>query len=486
MRVRQASATILWLLLGAMTWGQAAFEPELRLRAVTLLRKGMASDEFWPSMHAAEALTAAGFGACVIYDLKPRLAVETDDQKRCGLSREIMRAGDLSPLPGMVKILTDPDTSAPVHVCESLFKVHQVGDLAAMRAHLASETTSEELMAAAALARSGQTAELKRVRERLLAPNDETTRRIAAWILGQIGTRDDWPAIQQLAESAEDPLASSFAWNALAKLGHEQARERVFANLASEDKTIRTYSAQTLGVCGGGAELAALASALGDTNPDTAIRAAEAIVRITGRMLDQDTDGDSIPDCVEALLGTPSDDAEVLTRYYEAAPKGPGAADPEALPGEIVGAWFGHVGGDRYVWVYEFGTALSEQNTVFHAYARLDEDDKTGRQGAEFAQGVDVMYSFKDARSDPRVFAESLRRNPGAPIRALVAGSRAYVCDDVTVTQKDGNAEIRVHLLSERYPNARTEKKVGKGTPLTTVSAPLRPGRALPALSRKR
>lgn len=482
MRLRQALATFLCLLLGLTAWGQADFDPELRLRAVSLLRKGMASDEFWPSMHAAEALTAAGFGACVIYDLLPRLAAETDDQKRCGLSREIMRAGDLTPLPGMVKILKDPDTSAPVHVCESLFKVHQVGDLAAMRAHLESEATSEELMAAAALVRAGQATELARIRRYLLPPNEETPRRIAAWILGQVGTREDWPAIRQLAESAEDPLASAFAWNALAKLENEKARERVLANLASDDKTIRTYSAQTLGICGLPTQLPALAKALDDANPDTAIRAAEAIVRITGRLLEQDSDGDSIPDCIEALLGTPSADAEVLTRFYEAKPKGPGTADPEALPGEIVGAWFGHVGGDRYLWIYEFGSAFSEQRTVFHSYVRLDEDDTTGRQGGGFSQGVDVMYSFVDARNDPRIFTHSLRTNTDWPVRGVVAGSRIYVCDDVTVAQADGKASIRVHLLSERYPNARTRKKVGRSTPLTTVTTTLRANRALPEL----
>ena len=209
------------ILLGAVSicaaQAQQGFDSDMRLRAVSVLRAGMASEEFWPSMHAAEALTAAGFGACVIHDLMPRLQAETDAQRRCGLSREIMRAGDLRPLPGMVEILKDPATTAPVHVCESLFKVHQVGDLAAMQRHLQSGNTSEELMAAAALARAGQTAELARIRKRLHPPNDETARRIAAWILGQIGGREDWAPIQVLAESAEDGLARSFAWNALAK-----------------------------------------------------------------------------------------------------------------------------------------------------------------------------------------------------------------------------------------------------------------------------
>ena len=474
------------ILLGAVSvcaaYAEEGFDPDMRLRAVSVLRAGMASEEFWPSMHAAEALTAAGFGMCVIHDLMPRLQAETDAQRRCGLSREIIRAGDLRPLPGMVEILKDPATTAPVHVCESLFKVHQVGDLAAMRRHLQSDNRSEELMAAAALARAGQTAELARIRKRLQPPNDETTRRIAAWILGQIGGREDWPAIQVVAESAEDGLARSFAWNALAKLGHEEARDRVAASLTADDKTIRTYAAQTMGTCGLPAHLPALANMLADENLDSRIRAAEAIVRITGRMLGIDTDGDSIPDCIEAELGTPQDDAEALTRFHDAKPVGPGSADPEALPPELIGAWFGHVGGDRCVWVYEFGSSVSEQRTVFHSYVHLDADLTNGRQDSQFSRGVDAMYSFVDAHNDPRIFTKSLRTHPEWPVRGIVAGNRIYVCDDVFVTRRDDHAEIRVSTLSERYPNARTTKKVGKGTPMRTVKARLRSQRKPPAL----
>lgn len=479
-RLEQALFAVTCSLLTCTARGQVEFDPELRLHAVALLRQGMASEDFWPSMHAAEALTAAGFGSCVIYDLKPRLAAEEDDQKRCGLSREIIRAGDLSPLATMTAILKDPNTTAPVHVCESLFKVHQVGNEAAMRAHLGSENTSEVLMAAAALTRAGDTDEMARIRKHLLPPNDETTRRIAAWILGQIGDKRDWLTIRRLAESAEDPLARAFAWNAVAKLGNDEARELVVANLASEDKTIRTYSAQTLGVCGLPEHLPLLAKALEDENPDTRIRAAEAVVRITDRMLAEDSDLDSIPDCVEALLGTPPDNAEILTQFHSADAKGPGDADPEALPAELTGAWFGHAGGDRFVWICEFNGAISEQRTIFHIYARLDDDDSTGRQDATFAKGVDVMYSFGDGRPNQRIFTKSLRTNPDAPVRAFTVGNRVYVCDDVKLQCEDGKARVGVHLLTERYPNARTTKKIGRATDLATVTTPLRPGRVMP------
>ncbi|MCK5803126.1 MAG: HEAT repeat domain-containing protein [Lentisphaeria bacterium] len=260
--------------------------PALRTRAIAVLQAGFSSEEFWPSMHAAEALTAAGLSDVVIRGLKPRLAVETDDQRRCGLSREIMRAGDLGPLAGMAKILKNPKTNAPVHVCESLFKVHQVGDLAAMRQHAASENKSEALMAAGALARAGEKGELVRIRALLMPPHSLQTRRISAWLLGQLGDKSDWRALREFAESAtgsDEPLAAPFAWYALAKLGEPAAQKIVIANLSNDNKTIRTYAAQTLGVYGAPKHLPLLAEMLEDETADTRIRAAEAIVRITNR-----------------------------------------------------------------------------------------------------------------------------------------------------------------------------------------------------------
>src|SRR5262245_16429086 len=77
--------------------------PELRERCEKVLRDGLKSDEFWPAMHAAEALTIAGHGHDVLAALAKRS--ETDDQKRCGLAREAVRAGDRTKLAILFEIL---------------------------------------------------------------------------------------------------------------------------------------------------------------------------------------------------------------------------------------------------------------------------------------------------------------------------------------------------------------------------------------------
>ena len=63
--------------------------PAVESQCVELLRGALNSGEFWPSMHAAEALTLAGKTDEVRATLAPLLPKERDDQRRCGLAREL-------------------------------------------------------------------------------------------------------------------------------------------------------------------------------------------------------------------------------------------------------------------------------------------------------------------------------------------------------------------------------------------------------------
>src|SRR5262249_34325650 len=87
-----------WMATLRATGGEPSARLEIdeatRTRCVNVLRSGLGSDEFWPSMHAAEGLTSAGQGQDVRRALAPKLTTETDDQKRCGLARELVRAGE--------------------------------------------------------------------------------------------------------------------------------------------------------------------------------------------------------------------------------------------------------------------------------------------------------------------------------------------------------------------------------------------------------
>jgi sialidase-1 len=230
-------------------------------------------------MHAAEGLTLAGLGDEVVAALTPRLPTEADDQRRCGLARELIRAGVEAPVSVLTAILKDTQSKGRVHAGESLFKVNRVGELGALVSALNESNPDLEMMAAAALARQGDTAVLARLRAHL-ADAELSNRQTAAWVLGQVGGPQDCAPIRALAEAEPDALSRSFYWNALARLGAPGAREVVVRNLDAPEEGVRTYAADALVTCGTAAQLPRLDAMLGDAALDARLRAAEAIVSI--------------------------------------------------------------------------------------------------------------------------------------------------------------------------------------------------------------
>jgi len=251
----------------------------LRPQCIAVLRDALGSDEFWPSMHAAEALTLAGEGETVRKALGPLLGKETDDQRRCGLARELVRAGEAQRARVMLQILANKESKGRIHAAESLFKVGQTGDGTALRAALDEGDPVLELMAAAALIRAGDRSLLVRVR-RHLRGNDPRPRQIAAWVLGQLGDESDRAALREARTKEADPFKKSFLVNALARLGSAEALAQVERNLSDKNPTIRRYAALTLGARGAKDALAQLTPLLNDPDLDTRIRAAQAILML--------------------------------------------------------------------------------------------------------------------------------------------------------------------------------------------------------------
>lgn len=250
--------------------------PALRERCEKILRDGLNSDEFWPAMHAAEALTLAGQNRDVLAALAKRM--EADDQKRCGLAREAVRAGDRSKLATLFAILDKPGSNGHTHAAESLFKMAEVGDGKKLRAALGQDANLKlKLMAAAALARCGHPTALDAVRTRLADPDVET-RKIAAWVLGQLGAASDAPAIAKAFEKDTDPLAKGYEVNARALLGDAEARKQLVANLASPDAAVKTYSAEFAGYCRFAEARDGLIKLLDDPILDVRVRAAQSLI----------------------------------------------------------------------------------------------------------------------------------------------------------------------------------------------------------------
>ncbi|MFO0954043.1 MAG: exo-alpha-sialidase [Isosphaeraceae bacterium] len=288
---RRAGVTALgvWLLAavsaGAVAAGgpgpdQLSLDEATRARCVEILRAGFASDEFWPSMHAAEGLSVAGLGAEVRRALAPKLPGEKDLQHRCGLAREITRAGDLSACQTLLEVLADPDPYGHVHACESLYKVWQIGDGALLRRALAKEGSPKlTVMAAAALARWGGPQAMARLREVLKAEDGETAR-LAAWVLARVGGPEDLPALRAGQAKLADPLTRAYFTHALASLGDADARAELVKNLDHEDFNVRVYAAEFAPEARALAARDALVKRLEDPVLDVRIRAADALLRL--------------------------------------------------------------------------------------------------------------------------------------------------------------------------------------------------------------
>jgi sialidase-1 len=250
--------------------------PDLRERCEKVLRDGLKSDEFWPAMHAAEALTLAGHGGEVLTALAKR--TETDDQKRCGLAREAVRAGDRTKLAVLFEILDKLGSNGHTHAAESLFKMAEVGDGKKLRVALAQDANLKlKLMAAAALARCGHPTALDACRKRL-ADSDTEIRKTAAWVLGQLGAESDAKALAAGYEKETDPLAKAYFAHALALLGEAAGRKALAANLTSTEAAVKTYAAEFSGYCRLADARAALVKLLDDPTLDVRVRAAQSLL----------------------------------------------------------------------------------------------------------------------------------------------------------------------------------------------------------------
>lgn len=252
-----------------------------KARCLAALRAGLKSPEFWPAMHAAEGLTLAGQQKEVLQALSKRTAA--DDQQRCGLAREAARAGERDHAQEMLVILGKAGSNGHTHAAESLFKVYEAGDGKLLRAAMAqNDDLKLKLMAAAALARAKKDAQALDVIRKHLKHDDLEARKAAVWILGQIGTPSDIPALAACLKAETDPLARAYCINALAALGDAQARGSLAANLGSDDPAIRTYAAEFAGHAGASELRDKLIALLDDGTLDVRVRAAQSLLLLSG------------------------------------------------------------------------------------------------------------------------------------------------------------------------------------------------------------
>ena len=250
----------------------------VKVRCVEVLTEGLHSDEFWPSIHAAEGLTLGEFGDLVRKHLEPKLSTPLDDQQRCGVSRELIRAGDRQKRNVMLGILAGDDDFGHVHAAESLYKVEEIGDGVAMRrAFEQTENLRLRIMAAAALGRCGNPAAMTFVRS-ILDHDDPEIYKLGAWILGRIGWVSDIPLLKKYVAKCPDELTRAYFDNSLAALRDEAGLAALAKSLTSDDPAVRTYAATFAGDARAVGVADALTKMLDDTHADARYRAAQSLL----------------------------------------------------------------------------------------------------------------------------------------------------------------------------------------------------------------
>ena len=252
-------------------------DAETEVRALAVLREGLDDDGFWPSIHAAEGLILAGYADEVRPRLEAKLLEETDDQRRCGLARELVRAGDSSKIQVLADVLAGDDDYAHVHAAEGLYKVAEIGDRDAMLRAFASDNAVLHLMAAGALTRQGDPEALESIRT-MYSAGDESALRIAAWLLGRVGTKDDIPLLNSRLDDAPDERARAYILHAMAALGDADGIKALAANLKSENLAIRTYAAAFAQDARAVSLIPRLIEMLDDPHPDARYRAAQTLL----------------------------------------------------------------------------------------------------------------------------------------------------------------------------------------------------------------
>ncbi len=262
-------------------------DTEVRTTCLQVLREGLHSEEFWPAMHAAEALTLAGQQAEVRDFLEPKLESETDDQKRCGLSRELVRAGDIAKSEIMMDILRGADPHGHVHAAESLYKVGWQGGSELLQAAFRhSPNVKQRLMAAGAMVKFEEGVlkadALALLRTTLREASNPDTVRIAAWILARVGETKDVPVLRVRLEDAKPGLDQAYLEHALAMLGDPEGKRALVRNLESDDPAVRTYAAVFAGESGIHEAAPLLIRQLEDKHLDARIRAAQALIVLAG------------------------------------------------------------------------------------------------------------------------------------------------------------------------------------------------------------
>lgn len=248
-------------------------------RCLAILKEGLHSDEFWPMIHASEALVDAQYAFEAIPVLKRHLAEERDLRYRAGLARALVRAGERNALTELQDILLTTNTEARVIAIEAMFRVADVADVTIVTAAMDSIHDGRiRIYAAAALALARGQNTLGVIREGL-ASDSPAMRYVGADVITVLGNRrDDLPVLLLNRDRTASEFEGFYTLRALAFFGDASARQELAGLLRHTDPTIRSRAVYAAAETWLVQESDYLLTLLDDPSLAVRVRAAQALL----------------------------------------------------------------------------------------------------------------------------------------------------------------------------------------------------------------
>ena len=248
-------------------------------KSLQILRDGLHSDEFWPSIHAAEAMIDAGYGFEVTPVLYDKLKTEREEVYRASIAKALIKSGQQEGIVILQDIMLGSNEAAQLESLKGLFYEVTVADTAIVGQLIrATENLELKLYAQALLHVTEHEKQVDEVRASLSNP-DPAIRMATADILSFIGSSEqDTTQLKANLSNATSETERLHTLRALSMLDHATSRGRIPQLTRNEDASIREVATYAMAEAWIVEEVDVLYPLLDDPSLSVRVRAAQALL----------------------------------------------------------------------------------------------------------------------------------------------------------------------------------------------------------------
>ena len=276
---------VVLMLAGCKT--QKVLPPSNLLRAnhfdksLQILREGLHSDEFWPSMYAAEAMIDAGYEFEVTPVLYEKLEKEQEEVYVASIAKTLVRSDKQDGLILLQDIILGNDERAQLAAMKGLFYEGTVADTAIVGTLMRSTGNQELKLYALALLHITENQEhLDEIRAALSTP-DPAIRIATADILSYIGSSEqDTTQLESYLSQAASETEQFHMLRSLSMLDHTSSRAYMPQLTKSDDPTVRADASFAIAEAWIVEHVDALYPLLEDPSLSVRVRAAQALLTL--------------------------------------------------------------------------------------------------------------------------------------------------------------------------------------------------------------